>query len=68
MNYFLIVRFKVNYILNRIVDKIVKYINSRRLINISNLYTFSKEVISDLVEIFKNIDRIENVRREYNTL
>ena len=68
IDYFSIVRFRINYILNYIVDKAIKYINLRRLSKILNLYTSSKKVLSDLAKIFKNIDYIENIKREYNTL
>ena len=68
IDYFFIVRFKINYILNYIVDKAIKYINSRRLIKILNLYTSSNKIINDLAKIFKNIDYIENVKYKYNIL
>ena len=40
----------------------------RRLRDYSNLYEFYKEILNDLIDIHENLNRQDNIKRQYNSL
>ena len=67
-NHYLTERLRIIYIVNRVEDKIIKIVTLRRQFELFNSYLIVKDVINNLADVYKNIDRIENAMREYDSL
>ena len=67
-NHYSTKRSRIIYVVNRVEDKIIKIVTLRRQFESFNLYLIVKDVINNLADVYKNIDRIENAMREYDSL
>ena len=53
------------YVLGRLNNQVVIYIYHRREKESPNPYIFYKKILNQLVETYKDIDRLENARRDF---
>ena len=67
-NHYSTERSRIIYIVNRVEDKTAKIVALRRQPESFNPYLTVKDVMNDLADAYKNIDRIENAMREYDSL
>ena len=58
----------VIYVLFKLDDKIIKYIMNRRLRDCSNSYINYIEILNELIDIYKNSNRKNNMSRQYEAL
>ena len=61
-------RSRIIYVVNRVGGKAAKIVALRRQPESSNLYLIVKDVMDDLADVYKDIDRTENAMREYDSL
>ena len=67
-NHYSTKRSRIIYVVNRVEDKIVKIVTLRRQFELFNFYLIVKDVMNNLADVYKDIDRIENAMREYDSL
>ena len=67
-NHYLTKRLRIIYIINRVEDKIVKIVTLRHQFELFNFFLIVKDVMNNLADVYKNINRIENAMREYDSL
>ncbi len=61
-------QFKLSYVFSRLVDSAAKVTRARRNSDSINLYKTVKKVLKELVNMFDDLNKEENVRRKYEEL